>query len=69
MMSPHEDHNNQDDKHPDEQDNLVTERDNDEQFGLFREDSFPDSGEDEVQKRVIDNELPRDNQLRDEDKE
>ena len=45
------------------EDNLVTERDTDPKFGLFREDSFPDSGTDEVQKRVIENELPRDNQL------
>ncbi|WP_322924194.1 hypothetical protein [Paenibacillus campi] len=46
-----------------EQENLVTERDHDETFGLFREDSFPDAGEDEVQKRIIHNELPRDNRL------
>ncbi|MEW4368363.1 hypothetical protein [Paenibacillus kandeliae] len=62
-------HDNKDNQKPHEEDNLVTERDNDEQFGLFREDSFPDSGEDEVQKRIIDNELPRDNKLPDEEKE
>lgn len=62
-------HDNKDNQHSNEEDNLVTERDNDEQFGLFREDSFPDSGEDEVQKRIIDNELPRDNKLHNEEKE
>lgn len=46
-----------------EEKNLVTERDNDESFGLFREDSFPGAGDDEVQKRIIHNELPRDNTL------
>ncbi|WP_046213223.1 hypothetical protein [Paenibacillus wulumuqiensis] len=45
------------------EDNLVTERDTDAKFGLFREDSYPDAGADEVQKRLIENELPRDNEL------
>ncbi len=57
-------------KRDEEEENLVTERDNDESFGLFREESFPGAGEDEVQKRIIHNELPRDNKLpRDEDQE
>lgn len=46
-----------------EKKNLVTERDNDDEFGLFKEDSFPESAPDEIQKRVIDNELPHDNEL------
>lgn len=33
-----------------EKKNLVTERDNDDEFGLFKEDSFPDSAPDEIQK-------------------
>lgn len=49
-------------KKPNE-DNLVTERDNDPDFGLFREESYPDADKNEVQKRLIDNELPRDNHL------
>lgn len=43
-----------------EEDNLVTERDNDETFGLFRENSFPGALDDEDQRDAIRHAYPPD---------
>ncbi|KGE19231.1 hypothetical protein [Paenibacillus wynnii] len=42
-----------------EPDSLITERDIDEKFGLFQEDSFPDALADQDQKEAINHALPK----------
>ena len=43
-----------------EPESLITERDIDEKFGLFQEDSFPDALADQNQKEAINHALPKD---------
>ncbi|KAA9004691.1 hypothetical protein F4V43_10225 [Paenibacillus spiritus] len=51
-----------------EDDGLVTERDIDEEFGLFREGSYEDSLSDEDQRDAIRHGLPDEQKLRREDR-
>ncbi|MDO7907136.1 hypothetical protein Q5741_12020 [Paenibacillus sp. JX-17] len=42
---------------------LVTERDTDPEFGLFKEESFPQALKDKDQKAAMEHAIPRENQL------
>ncbi|WP_054938959.1 hypothetical protein [Paenibacillus ihuae] len=45
-------------------DGLVTERDIDEEFGLFQEDSYPGALPDEDQKAAINHAVPKEEQTK-----